>query len=99
MGSEVKILEADDRIEIYYLDNCLKTCRKKKSPVQKKLGKIKRRVTANGTFGYKGRHFSLGTSYSGKQVEIKEQDNGKRIIVYIDEILILGFDIKEGKKY
>ena len=97
MGCKVEILESDDRIEIYFRDKCLKTYTFRKKTIQKNSKEIIRKVAGNGTFKYKNKYFCLNTEYSGKIVEIKEYNNGSRISVYHNGILIIDFDKLEGK--
>ena len=96
-GCKVEILEADDHLEIYFQDTCLKSAEERFHKAAPPRGNpIHRKITKNGTFSYNRKYFSLGPKYSGKIVEIKEYNNGKRIAVYEEDVLLLDFEKAEG---
>jgi len=97
MGSKVEIWEVEDQIEIYHHEKCLKICRINQDIVELKNRQAERKITSNGLFSYKGQHFTLGSAYSGKIAKIKETNNGTKIAIYINDILIKEFEKNKYK--
>ena len=97
MGCKVEILEADDQLEIYFRDTCLKSCAQPQKVAPQPNKTVLRKVTRNGTFSYNRRYYLLGPEHDGKVVEIKEYNDGKRIAVYKDGVLLVDLDKSEGK--
>jgi hypothetical protein len=87
-GSRVKIIDHEDKIDVYYQDKLLIT--HPYQPTIKSLNKqnTTRKISNNGTISYKGTQYYLDYKLSGKTVEIQEANLGKDLLIYLDEILL-----------
>lgn len=93
MRAKVVVIEYDNKIEIYHNDKLLIAhpynvlIKIKKEDVQK------RRVRKNGLISYKGKEYSIDYKLGGKTVEVQENNQGRNLLVYLDEILLKTIDL------
>jgi len=87
-GSRVKIIEYEDKIDVFYRDNLIISHPYK--PTVKTLNKQKttRKIAQNGTIGYNGIYYYIDYKLSGKTVEIQEANLDKDLLVYLDGVLL-----------
>lgn len=94
---KVEVLESEGRIEVYHGDECLVVHEVNLEYMDIRAKKFERMVAANGNFKYEGNDYRLGGLLSGKKVLIKELDQGRKIAVYLDNVLVEEF-LKKPKK-
>lgn len=95
-GCKVNVLESEGRIEVYHGDDCLVIHEVNLEYMKTRAKKFERKVSANGYFKYDGNGYRLGGLLSGKKVIIKELDQGRKIVVFLDGMLVEEF-IKKPK--
>ncbi len=89
-GSQVEVIEYEDKIEIYYRDQLIIT-HSYNVPIKQKR-KI-RKITHNGTIKYKGKDYNIDYKLAGKTVEVQEMNEGKNLLVYLDSVLLKTLDL------
>ena len=89
-GTRVEVIEYEEKIEIYYRDNLIMT---HSYNVPIKLKRKKRKITHNGTIKYKGRDYSIDYKLAGKTVEVQEINEGKNLLVYLNDVLLKTLDL------
>jgi len=84
-GSYIEVMEYEDRLEFYFREKLIVTHPYNISIVQERK---KRKITASGTISYHGKHYTIDYKLSGKTVEVQEINNGKNLLVYLNEVLL-----------
>jgi len=87
-GSKIDVIEYEDKIELYFKENLLITHPYEVQIVPKKIGKRTRKIRKNGTIAYKGKTYSIDYKLANKTVEVQETNDGRTLLVYLDDILI-----------
>nr|MDO8117313.1 DDE-type integrase/transposase/recombinase [Candidatus Sigynarchaeota archaeon] len=91
-GCKVDILDAGDRFEIYHGDDRLASHVVDMDFMKIRNKEFERKVNKDGYVKYRGCMFPLGSLMAGKQIIIKEMDQGRKIAVYCDNVLFKEFD-------
>lgn len=89
-GTRVEVIEYENEIEIYYRDTLLIT---HPYNVPLKAKRKTRKISHNGTIGYLGNHYNIDYKLAGKTVEVQEINDGKNLLVYMDDILLKTLDL------
>jgi len=89
-GTRVEVIEYEDKIEIYYRDNLI-IAHSYNIPI--KLERKKRKITKSGTIMYKGNPYTIDYKLAGKTVEVQEINDGKNLLVYLNEVLLKTIDL------
>lgn len=90
MGTRVEVIEYPDKIEIYYRDQLIIT-HPYDVPIIKR--REKRKITHAGTIMYKGTPYTVDYKLAGKTVEVQELNDGKNLLVYLNDVLIKTLDL------
>ena len=87
-GAKIDVIEYEDKIEIYFKENLIIT--HPYGPIIKpeKIVQSKRKIRKNGTIAYKGKTYSIDYKLANKTVEVQETDGGRKLLVYLNGILI-----------
>lgn len=87
-GSKIDVIEYEDKIELYFKDNLIMT--HPYGPIIKPENIIKstRKVRKNGTIAYKGKSHSIDYKLADRTVEVQESDDGRKLLVYLNGVLI-----------
>ena len=94
-GCKVEVLESDCRFEVYHDDDCLAIHEVDLELIDIKAKKFKRKVARNGNIKYKRNEYYVGPILSGRDVFVREIDQGLKIAVYHEGKLVEEFDKKE----
>jgi len=86
-GSKVDMIEYEDKIEIYFKENLITTHPYGAIIKPEKTVKSKRKIRKNGTIAYKGKTYSIDCKLANKTVEVQETDIGRKLLVYLNDIL------------
>lgn len=86
--SKIDVIEYEDKLEIYRKDRLLITHSYHVSIKSKKSDKTFRKIRHNGTIAYKGIWYTIDYKLAGKTVEIREMNNGKNLLVYLNGELV-----------
>jgi len=97
-GCIVEVLEVDDKLEVYYEDKCLMTYTIDMEYLRLKNKQFTRKIDNKGYLKYRLQKYKLDPMLAGKYAKVKEICNGKKIVVYIDDVLFNEFEKKEKKK-
>ena len=89
-GTRVEIIEYEDKIEIYYRDHLIQT-HSYNIPIKQE--RIKRKITKSGTIMYKGKPYTIDYKLAGKTVEVQEINDGKNLLVYLNDVLLKTLDL------
>ncbi|MBA7666024.1 hypothetical protein ES703_74099 [subsurface metagenome] len=87
-GSKIDVIEYEDKIELYFKENLLITHPYGAIIKPEKTIKNKRKIRKNGTIAYKGKTYSIDYKLANKSVEVQETDDGRKLLVYLNGILI-----------
>ena len=87
-GSKIDVIEYEDKIEIYFKENLIITHPYNVSIITKKIGKSTRKINYSGEISYKGKHYTIDYKLAGKTVEVQESDDGRKLLVYFNGVLI-----------
>lgn len=87
-GSKIDVIEYEDKIEIYFKENLLITHPYGVIIKPEKTIKSTRKIRKNGTIAYKGKTYSIDYKLANKAVEVQETDDGRKLLVYLNGILI-----------
>jgi len=87
-GSKIDVIEYEDKIEIYFKENLLITHPYGVIIKPEKRGKNTRKIRKNGTIAYKGKTYSIDYKLANKTVKVQETDDGRKLLVYLNGILI-----------
>jgi len=87
-GSKVDVIEYEDKIEIYFKENLITTHPYGAIIKPEKTVKSKLKIRKNGTIAYKGKTYSIDYKLANKTAEVQETDEGRKILVYLNDILI-----------
>ena len=87
-GSRVKIIEYEDKIDVFYRDDLIISHPYKPTVESLKKQKKTRKITHNGTIGYNGTHYYIDYKLSGKTVKIQEANLGKELLIYLNGVLL-----------
>ena len=89
-GTKVEVIEYDDKIELYYKERLIIT-HSYNVPIL--LVRKKRKITNNGVIMYKGKAYSIDYKLAGKTVEVQEINEGKNLLVYLNDVLLRTLDL------
>jgi transposase InsO family protein len=89
-GIRVEVIEYEDKIEIYYRDQLIITHSYNIPTLQKRKT---RKITKNGTIMYKGIPYTIDYKMAGKTVEVQEINEGKNLLVYLNDVLLKTLDL------
>ena len=87
-GSKIDVIEYEDKIEIYFKENLIATHPYGVIIKPEKTVKNKRKIRKNGTIAYKGKTYSIDYKLANRTVEVQETDDGRKLLVYLNGILI-----------
>lgn len=89
-GIKVEVIEYEDKIEIYYREQLLII-----HPYNVSLKKKRktRKITHNGTIQYLGNSYTIDYKLAGKTVEVQEINEGKNLLVYLNDVLLTTLDL------
>ncbi|MBN2396616.1 MAG: DDE-type integrase/transposase/recombinase [Candidatus Atribacteria bacterium] len=87
-GSKVDVIEYEDKIEIYFKENVIITHPYGVRINPEKIVKSKRKIRKNGTIAYNGKTYSIDYKLANKTVEVQEADDGRKLLVYLNDKLI-----------
>ena len=87
-GLRIDIIEHENTIDLYYKENSIFTHSYNVSLITKKIGEITRKINPSGQISYKGKSYSIDYKFAGKTVEVQETDDGRKLLVYLNGVLI-----------
>ncbi len=87
-GLKIDVIEHDSKIDLYYKNNLIKTHSYNVSIISKKIGETTRKINYSGQISYKGKSYTIDYKFAGKTVEVQETDDGRKLLVYLDGVLI-----------
>lgn len=87
-GSKIDVIEYEDKIELYFKENLLATHPYGAIIKPENTVKCKRKMRKNGTIAYKGKDYSIDYKLAYKTVEVQETDDGRKLLVYLNGILV-----------
>ena len=76
------------KLEIYHKNKLLITHPYQVLTNLKKKTLITRRIRKNGTISYKGKWYTIDYKLAGKTVEVQETNQGRDLLVYLNDKLI-----------
>jgi transposase InsO family protein len=85
MGLRVDVIEYEDKLEIYYKERLIVT-HSYNVPVKKR--RKTRKISKNGTIMYMGSQHYIDYKLAGKTVEVQEINDGKNLLVYLQNVLL-----------
>ena len=88
LGKKIDVIEYDDKIELYFKENLLITHPYEVDVKSKQKENETRIIRKNGTVAYKGNVYSIDYKLANKTVEIQETDDGRKLLVYFNGLLI-----------
>lgn len=88
MRAKVDVIEHEDKLEIYYDNKLLIMHPYRVVTKLKERTLITRRIRKNGTISYKGKWYTIDYKLAGKTVEVQETDQGRNLLVYLNDKLI-----------
>ena len=88
VGLNVNLLRFDSHLDIYYHDRLLIS--HPLDPIIESIvkKKVTRTISAAGTIGYKGIHYSIDYKMRGYHVDVRESNDGQQILIYFQDKLI-----------
>ena len=89
-GTRVEVIEYEDKIEIYYRERLI-IIHSYNIPIT--LERKKRKITRSGTIMYKGKPYTIDYKLAGKTVEVQEINDGKNLLVYLNNVLLKTLDL------
>lgn len=89
-GTRVEVIEYEDKIEIYYRDQLIITHSYNIPTIQKRKT---RKITHAGVIMYKGNPYTIDYKLAGKTVEVQEINEGKNLLIYLNEVLLKTLDL------
>jgi hypothetical protein len=98
MGCKVDVVEGENAIDVLYKEKQVAN-----HVINRDLGRLKekpflRKVNAAGFIKYKGGEYRIEPLLAGKQVLVKVIDDGKKIVIYIDNTFFAEYPIRTLKK-
>ena len=87
-GLKIDVIEYEDKIELYFKDNLIMTHPYGAIIKPEKTRKISRKIRKNGTIAYKGKSYSIDYKLANRTVEVQESDDGRKLLVYLNGVLI-----------
>ncbi|MFX0095291.1 MAG: DDE-type integrase/transposase/recombinase [Candidatus Hodarchaeota archaeon] len=94
--SRVEVIEFDDRLEIYWKNQCLATHPYEPVFRESSLQPVQRKIKPNGEISYQGQRYSIDYKQAGRTVEVQEINLDKEFLVYLNGILIRTCKRKES---
>jgi Transposase and inactivated derivatives, IS30 family len=89
-GTKVEVIEYEDKIEIYYRERLI-ISHAYNVPIVRERNK--RKITRSGTIMYKGKPYTIDYKLAGKTVEVQEINEGKNLLVYLNDVLLKTLDL------
>jgi len=90
VGSRIDVIEYEDKLELYFKENLL-ISHSYNVPIL--LKRKKRKISSNGTIMYNGKQHSIDYKLSGKTVEVQEINDGKNLLVYLNNALLITLNL------
>ncbi len=90
-GCKVEVLDNGDRFEVYHGDTRLASHVVDMDFMRIRNKEFERKVNKDGYVKYRGWTFPLGSLMAGKQVIVREMDQGRKIAMYCDGVLYKEF--------
>ena len=89
-GTKIEVIEYEDKIEIYYRERLI-ISHPYNVPIL--LKRKKRKIASNGNIMYLGKPYSIDYKLAGKTVEVQEINDGKNLLVYLNDVLLKTLDL------
>jgi hypothetical protein len=87
-GSKIDVIEYEDKIELYFKNNLIRTHPYGAIIKPEHTFKSTQKIRTNGTLAYKGKSYSIDYKLAHKTVEVQETDDGRKLLVYLNGVLI-----------
>ena len=87
-GMRVDLIEFDENLDIYYLDQKLCTHNLPDFGLHLINKKEIRKINHSGSISYKGKQYSVDYKLEGKKVEVQESNDGSTILIYFQNQLV-----------
>jgi hypothetical protein len=98
MGCWVDVIERENAIEVHYKGTCIVTQEINRDFARIRSKAFLRKVNDQGYVKYENADYRVDPMLAGKQVVIKETDNGTKIAIYIDNTFFSEYPKKISKK-
>ena len=92
-GSKIEVIEYEKKIELYFKENLIITHPYGVIIKPEKTTQNSRKIRKNGTIAYNSKTYTIDYKLANRTVEVQESDDGRKLLVYLDGVLIKSLNL------